>query len=72
MNLATVLKEHGMNKPNARIVALEAMDDGRISPKAFAEAAISWMTAEDVEAMLKANEMWPGMFDEDEDDEDED
>lgn len=61
-----------MNKPNARIVALEAMDDGLIDPKTFAEAAISWMTAEDVEAMLKANEMWPGMFeDEDEDDEDE-
>jgi len=72
MNLATVLKELGMNKPNARIVALEAMDDGRISPLAFAEAAISWMTAEDVEAMLKANEMWPGMFDDDEDEEDED
>ena len=59
-----------MTKSNGRLIALEALEEGLIDEGAFARACISWMTAEDVEEMMKANELWPGMF-EDEDDEDE-
>lgn len=48
---------------------LEMADDGVISWKDIAEAALRWMSEDDVAEMAKANEFFP---EEEEDEEDED
>lgn len=42
-----------------RALALELMDEGILSPLSFAEAAIQWLTDDDVDEMLRANDMIP-------------
>ena len=48
---------------------LEMADDGVISWKDIAEAALRWMSEDDVAEMVKANELVPE-YEEDEEDED--
>lgn len=48
-----------MSRTRGRELALELMDDEIISAQSIAEAAIQWLTNDDVDEMLRANDMIP-------------
>jgi len=56
-----------MSRPDGRLIAYEAIEEGFVDPKHFAECAIRWMTGDDVLEMMQANELWTGLEEDDED-----
>ena len=57
-------------KNDPRSYALEKVDDGIIDPMMMLQAALSWMSHDEVRDMLDANELSPRFnedYDEDED-----
>jgi len=58
-------------KRDPRSYALELVDDGVIDPMMMLQAALSWMSHDEVRDMLDANELSP-RFNEDADEDEED
>jgi hypothetical protein len=52
---------------NPRDYALQLVEDGMVDPILMLTAALKWMSTDDVQEMLDANELSP-RFEEDEDD----
>jgi hypothetical protein len=58
-------------KRDPRDYALEMVNEGMVDPMLLLQAALNWMSHDEVREMLDANELSP-RFSEDEEDEDED
>ncbi len=57
-----------MSRQRGRALAYDLMEEGILSAQAFAEAAIQWLTSDEVDELLRANDMIPSEMYNDEDD----
>lgn len=48
-----------MSRARGRELATDLMEEGLVSPEAMAEACIQWLTSDEVDELLRANDMIP-------------